>query len=364
MGNKYLGKLKKTAERMVIRDGQTISSVLINSPYRAIVSMLLLPYAGLYCKEAEEFYGKKVVSPEIDTQIVDLRNSIKIFCGKYNALEREFLLSDEEQDDYFKSLLRFDFVRQMNIHYNLGIYFDNDGHVIGNTQLINFHLKPVTMGDSDANMNAYKLGNAVGVSVKRILMFSNTKVNTWTTKGNQNFCVGYIDYNSNNDNSPFAYDGQKGLNLLMLHILGLLGTCKYLLRTFLNDNNQWLYRCEYVISHNIWAGLRIIKAHYEQDKSLDIDLDFLAKLVEHGRHLFPSSYRNCMMHYNLVHEGEPCIKEEYYRPDIPLFGLVESCFAGKTAAEYYSDLRSYIDEVEDYLNTWFTFDYAKIRWDL
>lgn len=117
MSNKYLGKLKKTAEQMVIQDGQMISSFLLNTPYREIVSLLLLPYAGLYCKEAEEFYGRKVVAPEIDSQIADLRNSIKIFCGKYSAYENKFLESDDEQDEYFRKLLRFDFTKSMNIHY-------------------------------------------------------------------------------------------------------------------------------------------------------------------------------------------------------------------------------------------------------
>jgi hypothetical protein len=175
VSNKYFGKLKKAAEQMVIRDGQTISSILLNTPCSTIVSMLLLPYAGLYCKEAEEFYGKKVVSAEIDSQIVDLRNSVKIFCGKYNSMEKEFLYSDEEQNEHFKSLLRFDFAKQMNTHYNLGIYFDNNGHVIGDTQLINFYLKPVSIGDPDANINILKLGKSIGVSVKRLLMLSNKK---------------------------------------------------------------------------------------------------------------------------------------------------------------------------------------------
>ena len=364
MSNKYFRKLKKTAEQMVIRDGQTIASILVNTPCNAILSMLLLPYAGLYCKEAEEFYGKKVVSPEIDSQIVDLRNSIKVFCGKYNTLEKEFLLSDEEQDEHFKSLLRFDFTKQMNIHYNLGIYFDNYGHVIGDTQLIGFHLRPVSIGDPDANMNALKLGNSIGISVSRLLMLANKTPGNLRLNYNTDFRVGYIDCNSNSANAPFVYIENKGLNLLMLHLLGILGTCKYVLRLLLNDNNQWLYRCEYVIYHNVWTGLRVIKGHFEQDKSSKIDFGYLAELVERGRGLFPSSYRNCMMHYNLIHDDKPCILEDYYKPDIPLYGLVESCFDGKSTNDYYDALRSYIDDVEEYLNTWFSFDKASINWDL
>lgn len=86
--------------------------------------------------------------------------------------------------------------------------------------------------------------------------------------------------------------------------------------------------------------------------------------MERGKELFPSSYRNCMMHYNLIHEDKPCILEELYKPDIPLYGLVESCFDGKTAIDYYNTLRLYMDDVESYLNTWFSFEKSSIHWDL
>ena len=73
MNRKYGEKLKKSSERMIIHDGQTISSCLLNIPYKEIVSLLLLPYVGLYCKEAEEFLGRKVIDSNVESQITDLR---------------------------------------------------------------------------------------------------------------------------------------------------------------------------------------------------------------------------------------------------------------------------------------------------
>lgn len=43
----------------------------------------------------------------------------------------------------FRDLLRFDFTKPMNVHYNLGIYFDENGNIIGDTQLINYYLNSV-----------------------------------------------------------------------------------------------------------------------------------------------------------------------------------------------------------------------------
>ena len=363
MNKKYYEKLKKTSEQMIIRDGQTISSVILDSPCRPIVSLLLMPYVGLYCKESEEFYGRRVLDAEIDNQITDLRNSIKVFCDKYGKTEKVFLQSDFEQDEYFKNLLMFDFTKSMDIHYNLGIYFDQDGHVIGDTQLINFYLKTVKMGDPEVNAKAYALGNALGKSVARILMLAKQRPKRRRISNDIDFSIGYIDCNSNNDSALLGYSN-KGLSLLLLHMLGTIGTCKYVIRKILGEHEQWEYRCEYIIYHNIWTGLRIIESHFKQDKSADFDISALSTLVDKGRSYFPSSYRNCMMHYRLVKDDEPSIKEECYKPDIPLYGLVESCFNGISANEYYAKLRDYINGVEVYLNSWFTFDFEKICWDL
>ena len=78
----------------------------------------------------------------------------------------------------------------------------------------------------------------------------------------------------------------------------------------------------------------------------------------------PTSFDNNCGSIIEVYGDEACIKEEYYRPDIPLYGLVESCFDGKSAEDYYSGLRRYMDEVEEYLNGWFSFDPSRIQWDL
>ena len=41
---------------------------------------------------------------------------------------------DYLQDQVFKNMLKFDFMRSWNMHYNLGIYTDVNKRVVGNTQ--------------------------------------------------------------------------------------------------------------------------------------------------------------------------------------------------------------------------------------
>jgi hypothetical protein len=71
-----------------------------------------------------------------------------------------------------------------------------------------------------------------------------------------------------------------------------------------------------------------------------------------------------MFHYEFIKGEEYSIKEEKYRPDILLFGLVETVFDGMTAKDYFIELRNYMDEVESYLKAWFNFDQSNINWDL
>ena len=68
--------------------------------------------------------------------------------------------------------------------------------------------------------------------------------------------------------------------------------------------------------------------------------------------------------YDFYNGEEYSIKEENYRPDILLFGLVETVFDGMTAQDYFVELRNYMDEVESYLKEWFNFDKSIINWDL
>ena len=59
-------------------------------------------------------------------------------------------------------------------------------------------------------------------------------------------------------------------------------------------------------------------------------------------------FRNCMMHYDLIDKNNKfLIKDEYLNVNIPLFGLVESCFGGIK----YDELKSKTLEKLNLLST-------------
>lgn len=336
---------------------------MLASKQSSIIGMVLLPYLALFFKEAQEQFSTCVIDKDLDEQLHDLRNSIKLLSGKYNKTETIFLEMDSQQDQFFKDLLTFDFTKELNIHYNLGVYFDDKDNVVGDTQLLNLYLNSAFKDGKIQNDTAYNLGFSFGRSLSLIRMKTHQK-ETASIKELESIKLGYIDFNTNVMDSVFVYNVNKGLNLFILHMLSMMGMSKYILQRMLATNNTWRLRCEYITAHNIWSGLRIISEHFKQNGYEEIDVRIFNDLVEKGRGFFPSTFRNAMFHYELIKGEDYCIKEEYFRPDILLFGLVETVFDGKTAQDYFAELRDYMDEVESCLKEWFNFDYSTINWDL
>ena len=362
--NKYHNKLRKNVKQIIENDGRTIKFLMENVQNRAIISLLFLPQMALYCREAQEFYNITIIGKDTEEQIKDVRDGLKIICDKYNRMTNAFLKSDNEQDEKFRNELKFDFMKKWNIHYNLGVYFDKAGHLIGDTQLMNFFLNRVEMDGLEQQI-VYRFGESLGKSVARILSMSKSRKNNGKRIALKEVPIGYIDLNTNVESHFFAKSENKGLNLLMLHMLGMLGADKYVFQVLLQSKNTWRLRNEYITAHNIWSGLKRVKGHFEMESSDElIDIKELGDTIENGKCFFPSKFRNCMMHYNLVHENEPCIKEDCYGGDKVFLGLVESCFEGKDYLEYYSELREYMSLIEHYLNRWFHIDFNKINWDL
>ena len=162
----------------------------------------------------------------------------------------------------------------------------------------------------------------------------------------------------------FSKDVDKELNLVILHILSSIGFVNHMLCKVVVNNNRWLDRIKYVSAHYAWSGLKKVKQHFDNEKqsfsnfSEDID-----QLIRYGEYLFPSNFRNCMMHYDFYNKGIEVIKEKYFSDDKPFFGLVESCFNGKTYHEIFSKLSMYLDELEKHLLLWFNIDMENVRWD-
>lgn len=212
---------------------------------------------------------------------------------------------------------------------------------------------------------AFEMGEMLAENLANTLTaVSNMDIiQLWEKKGNVSVRLGYQDINTNRRNSFFAKTNKKEVNLLILHILSTINCVEHLFSKGVSCDDQWFMRIEYIVAHYAWQGLRKIKQHFDSSNS-NLFSDDVSILLENGKKLFPSNFRNCMMHYDLCYDGVPAISKEYYNEKLKFFGLVESCFDGKSSSCFFDELRLYIQELETYLMSWFHVDPQKIKWDL
>ena len=66
--------------------------------------------------------------------------------------------SDKHQDEIFRNRLRFSFMKNWNIHYNLGVFFDERNCIIGNSQQLNYFLNVPTVNLTIQQEIAFEMG--------------------------------------------------------------------------------------------------------------------------------------------------------------------------------------------------------------
>ncbi len=366
MNISYKDLLKKCSKQLIEEDGKTLNNIVLSVCNDGMILLALLPYFALYCRSVQEFFGETIIESDVDKQINDLRNGLKIFSGKFSKGSEAALNSDKHQNKIFKDMLRFEFMKSLNVHYNLGVYIDAKGHIIGDTQILDYFLNCPSTCIDDQKIQAYTIGNILGYKMRYILNdLCGVKIISTEVKIHNSLKYGYMDMNTNIKCDFFAKQVAKELNLIILHILSSIGFVEHVLIPMLPNGNLWALRIEYIAAHYAWSGLKKVKQHYDNNgQETSILTDNIDKMIDNGAFLFPSSFRNCMMHYDLCNKENVVILEKYYDDKIPLYGLVESCFVGKSYEDFSLELKHYVKRLEEYLLSWFQIDINKVKWDL
>ncbi|MFK74611.1 hypothetical protein EEP72_14540, partial [Listeria monocytogenes] len=81
--------------------------------------------------------------------------------------------------------------------------------------------------------------------------------------------------------------------------------------------------------------------HLKQNSTKDFNIpeidDYLTN--NDGFKVLSSSFRNCMMHYDLIDKkGSPVILQKFYNPSLPMYELIESCYDGMNYNQYFDEL--------------------------
>lgn len=118
---------------IIQEDAETIYS-LLQTERDSIFSMEVIPYYVLFVQSCQEYMGENFLPESMKKDFKDIRNHIKVYAERFRKSQRRVVSVDDTQNEDFKNKLQFEFLKNMNIHLNLGSYWTDTGHIIGDTQ--------------------------------------------------------------------------------------------------------------------------------------------------------------------------------------------------------------------------------------
>lgn len=336
-------KYKMCTLLLIRNDCETLKEIVLKFP-NPIFSMTIIPYMALFCRSVQEYYGTELINKDVDSEIYDIRNSVKMYGERYGKSKKQFLASDERQDEEFKNLLRFDFTKNLNIHYNLGMYFTEEKKIIGNTQLIANTLSLNDLSGRERAQKAYNLGYHLASVIGSVSRGLSESISAPYIELQDNMPVFYYHDINTNRNKFFTPIFGKDINLFLLHILSNINFIKYVLEPLFPNKNVWLLRVKYIAVYHAYLGLGRLKAYIENNRA-DITgfADTIDSLLQSGDKIFVSSFRNCMMHYDLKNNGKFAISEANFDESKLFYGLIEECFHGESYVSYANSISEFGD---------------------
>ena len=112
--------------------------------------------------------GETFIEGTSAVKVKDIRNFIKIYGESFGKSKKRIELVDIDQDEQYRAQLRFDFMKSWNIHLNLGTYWTEDNHVVGNTQMLADFLEIDDIFNQKTRELQYELGSQMGAFVASI----------------------------------------------------------------------------------------------------------------------------------------------------------------------------------------------------
>ena len=347
---------KKATISIIQEDMESIYSLMLTEK-DSIFCMAIIPYYALFVQACQE-YMDDVLLPDVEARRVkDIRNHIKAYGEKIGKTRRRIQDINYNQDKQFREKLKFDFMKQMNKHMNLGTYWTQDKHIVGNTQLYADYLEVDNVFDSQCGKRQLELGYQMGRFVKGVKEgFEKCIYQPVIERKKQAIEIEfYADLNTNSNHPFFVDNSSKELNLLLLHLLCNMNFVKYILREMFAHGNIWVFRVDYIVAYYTYRALQRLKNYCKNNNDMQISFIEYEDIFTKGDILFQSKFRNCMMHYGL--ENRAVLSYEHIQNSF--FGMVETCFAGMNYQAYTNNLRELSDIMISFLEK--RFDVSKIK---
>ena len=336
--------------RIIQEDAESIYS-LITTERDAVFSLGIIPYYALFVQSCKEYCKFEEDADEIITKVKDIRNHIKGYADSFGKSKKKVSAIDHQEDEQFKSQLRFDFMKSWNIHYNLGTYWTDDRHIVGNTQQLAAFVGINDFSDTNRNQKAYDLSYYIGsiVSSVRNGISSTYSIPHIERRNSGTSIRKYCDLNTNIKHPFFFSYDNKELNLFLLHLLCNMNFVKHILKPMLTDDNSWAFRVEYIVTYYTYRALQRLKNYAENNADIPADTAELEDILLGSEGLFETKFRNCMMHYGLDNQG--VLSEEFIEK--PFYGMIETCFNGMDFESYREKLHTFSESIITYLESKF-----------
>lgn len=369
--NELLMKALPVAEITIMkRDFDLLRKLMIN--LTSDVQTQMVPYSALFCYEAMAYLKKYDSSIDIEQtsnySIKDIRQKAKFFDLSVNKLLQSVDNVDTMQNEYFVNLMKYPQLGYWNLHTNLGIYYDNDKHIVGNTHYAYYIFQDEkSVSKPQAEMNeldlegkelqafGYDMGVIIGNISSALSKNSDFMESDVSPKGNA-----YLnqDFNTNRCTTT-GNEKYKCVRLFLLHILSSIGFILYCLKRKVIRDTGLLLRFEYIIYHyslkRIDGILRYCKTNHNEISDSNLVQMLEAIDCSNSNKLRKTDFRNCMMHFELKDKkGTPLISEEKFNLSIPFCGLVETQF-GYSYADYQVLIEKELVHLYDVINEYLGF---------
>lgn len=342
--------------RIMQADAEAIFS-LLTTERDSVFAMGIIPYYALFVQSCQEYIKDDFLSEEIALSVKDIRNHIKSYSESFGKSKRAIASIDQEQDAKFKSFLRFGFLKNWNVHMNLGTYWTEDRHIIGDTQQFSAFIDIKDLSNAETKRKQVELGKQIAAftsSVRTGFSASLGEVSV-NRKATGISIKQYCDINTNKHTIFFVDNASKELNLFYLHLLCNMNFVRYILRPMFSAENTWVFRVEYIVTYYTFRALSRLKNYCENNSDIITNVDPINEILSSGKDLFQSKLRNCMMHYGLENQGVVSLKYM----EKPFYGIIETCFDGMNYQTYLDYLYAMSSKIIEYLES--HFDYSNIK---
>lgn len=368
-------------------DCQTVLSLLHSLQPHGVTSFGIIPYITLTTYSLLEMFSeelKDIIIPN-RSRIIDVRMKLKLFEENYSRSKRMILNIDYLQDQAFKRKLKYKFLKNINVHYSLGIYTNKDKKVLANTHYYYYLLQDnrflkKNLDDvaasflgspdyfcSDEQIKkecfqySYTCANLIASACSGFEK-ANNGINIKTKENIIDYY--YADYNTNKKSNLFP-NGEEGksMTLYLLHILSLINFLLYVLNDYEADDYGWWLKINYITYYFCIHKLTNLNNHLVQNKLMTSGIaGYFKEINIKNPKYMNGTLRNYIMHSRFIDkDGDSIITSSSFDNAKPLFGLIESCFNGISYYELKTLVIIEMKRISDILERWLNTRSLKIE---